>query len=92
MDASFPGAISCRATGERIVSAGISNGLHRPKQSQESLLMCRSPDFLRQALSEVRPPLPFQLSKCLSAVVSIAEVLISSCAPEEINLGTGNLN
>jgi hypothetical protein len=39
--------------------------------------------------SAVRPLLPFQLTEPSSAVVSIAVVLISSGAPEEINLGTG---
>ncbi len=36
-----------------------------------------------------RPKLPFQLPESSSAAVSIAVVLISSGAPEEINLGTG---
>ena len=39
--------------------------------------------------SATRPLQSFQLPKCSSAVVSIAEVRISSGAPKEINLGTG---
>ena len=36
-----------------------------------------------------RPLLPFQFPESSSAIAFIAEVLISSSAPEEINLGMG---
>jgi hypothetical protein len=48
------------------------------------------PERQKWPMTGHRPELAFQLSEFSSAVISIAEVLISSGAPDEINLGLGD--